>query len=108
VSDAIWCLRPRSRRDGLVWDLFPDYDWAGEHPLIGKIQRNTEVHILQWAEDKHWVYSLVLKRQEGSESNFQRIGLVQYNHAQVKEAGSKEKFEAESFDSSEHTQITIV
>lgn len=54
------------------------------------------------------MYNLVLKRQEGSDSNFQQIGLLRYHHAQVKEAGSKEKFEAESFDSSEHTQITIV
>jgi hypothetical protein len=105
--NAIWCLRSRGRRDVLAWDLYLDYDWASKHPLIGKIRRHSEVHILPWAEGKNWVYSLVLKRQAGSETNFQRIGLVWYNHAQVKEAGSKQKFEAESFDSSEYRQITI-
>jgi hypothetical protein len=107
-TDGVWWLKSERSNKNLIWDLYADYNWHEQHPINGSIKPNAEVFLLEWAKDKHWVYLFVMIRYGREENQFRRIGLVQYNHSQVRDAGSQAKFEEDSFSSSCVAEVTII
>jgi hypothetical protein len=78
-----WCVRARTSNSAtapLLQELMPDYEWGSAYFGRPGIKPGTELHLLRWAKDKHWVYYLVLWRTEHQVESFCRIGLLLINH----------------------------
>lgn len=106
-----WCVRARANAP-LLRELMPDYEWGSAYFGRPGIKLGTELHLLRWAKDKHWIYYFVLWKTEHEDGSFRRIGFLLINHyEESKKRGvhrSHDRIEAQVFEDSTIRVVTIV
>jgi hypothetical protein len=107
-QNEVWAVRRRASDFYLLNWTEPDFEWGSACFGRPGLKLGTEVYLLRWARDIEYLYDFILLKTEQEEESFQKIGLQKMQHSGREPHLSWGRVEAEFFEHSAVSTVSII